>query len=49
MQVTEEMYLALFNGISDAIELLDAKSYDSVRTALIDAQLKAEALCINID
>ncbi len=49
MQVTEEMYFALFNGISDAIELIDAKNCTDARTALINAQHKAEDIFINLD
>lgn len=49
MKVTKEMYTTLFNGITDAIDSLDAGKIEAARKILVDAQQKAESIYINLD
>lgn len=45
----EKLYYFMFNAVTDALELIDAKEYGSAREELKKAQLKAEALYISSD
>lgn len=47
MQKYKEMYLQLFNAITDAIEALEKANYGSAREILILAQQRAEEAFLN--
>ncbi|MEL4106043.1 hypothetical protein AAFA46_04270 [Oscillospiraceae bacterium WX1] len=45
----EKMYKALFNGISDAICMLEQHNYSDAWVCLVKAQREAEALFIEAE
>lgn len=49
LKVTREMYMALFNGITDALTALDENDASSARELLIYAQRKAEEIYLDCE
>ena len=45
----KQMYVLLFNSITDAIKSMDESNYGLARVSLVEAQRKAEGIFIEAD